>query len=179
MNFPSADKKIRALYYCFTDNTINFFGNILTHLYFKVCNSKEAPILKILRHERNILGIDNPPKLGIEIAQNQGLQPTNNVTLLASCESKAHSETILKFKKNRYFFKKFRKFSRTEKQFRHYYILFKPRQTENKRVHFYFKTVQIMRQDNQTNSFCLVESETTDLPLYSMYLESLDFVICL
>ena len=89
------DKKTRELYCGFTNDTINVIGKIVVRIQSNGWIAEDTPFFITTGHERNILGNDNLPRIGIEIDQRQPLLPVNNVTLPDLCKSNNHSDTIL------------------------------------------------------------------------------------
>ena len=65
----TVEKRIKDLYCGFTDDTINISGKIIVRTQSNEWISKETPFFITGGHERNILGNDNLPKLGIEVKQ--------------------------------------------------------------------------------------------------------------
>ena len=63
------EKGIKDLYCGFTDDTINIRVKIIVRTQSNGWVSGETPLLITDDHERNILGNDNLPKLGIEVKQ--------------------------------------------------------------------------------------------------------------
>ena len=69
------EKRIKDLYCGFTNGTINILGKIIVRTQSNGWISEETPFFITGGHERNILGNDNLPKLGIEISQRKCPQP--------------------------------------------------------------------------------------------------------
>ena len=69
------EKRIKELYCGFTNDTINILGKIIVRTQSNGWISDETPFFITGGHERNILGNDNLPKLGIEISQRKCPQP--------------------------------------------------------------------------------------------------------
>ena len=88
------DKKTRELYCGFTNDTINIIGKTVVKIQSNGWIADETSFFITSGHERNILGNDNLPQIGIE-AQRQPLLPVNNVTLPDVCKFNNHSDTIL------------------------------------------------------------------------------------
>ena len=63
------EKRIKDLYCGFTNDTINILGKIIVRTQSNGWISEDTPFFITGGHERNILGNDNLPKLGIEITQ--------------------------------------------------------------------------------------------------------------
>ena len=89
------DKKTRELYCGFTNDKINIIGKIEVRIQSNGWIAEETPFFITTGHERNILGNDSLPRIGIEIAQRQPPLPVNNVTLPDLRKSNNHSDTIL------------------------------------------------------------------------------------
>ena len=92
------DKKFRELYCGFTNDTINIIGKIIVRIQSNVWISEETLFLITTLHERNLLGNDNLPRIGIELAQRQPLLPVNNVRLPELWKLNTHSDAILNSK---------------------------------------------------------------------------------
>ena len=84
LKFRPADKKVRAPYCGFTYDTINIIGKVVVRIQCNGWISEETPFFITTGHERNILGNDNLPQIGIEIAQRQPLLPVNLVSTSGS-----------------------------------------------------------------------------------------------
>ena len=69
------EKRIKDLYCGFTNDTINILGKIIIRTQSNGWISEDTPFFITGGHERNILGNDNLPKLGIEITQRKCPQP--------------------------------------------------------------------------------------------------------
>ena len=69
------EKRIKDLYCRFTNDTINILGKIIIRTQSNGWISEDTPFFITGGHERNILGNDNLPKLGIEITQRKCPQP--------------------------------------------------------------------------------------------------------
>ena len=95
MKIHPVDKKTRELYGGFTNDTTNIIGKVTVRIQSNGWTADETPILITSGHERNILGNDNLPRIGIKIAQRQPLLPVNNVTLPELCKLNNHSDVIL------------------------------------------------------------------------------------
>ena len=74
------EKKIRDMYYGFTDDTINILENIIVRTQSNGWISEETPFFITGGHERKILGNDNLTKIGIEVKQKKCPQPTGSVS---------------------------------------------------------------------------------------------------
>ena len=61
------EERIKDLYSAFTDDNINILGKIIVRTQSNGWISEETPFFIPGGHERNILGNDNLPKLGIEV----------------------------------------------------------------------------------------------------------------
>ena len=70
------DKRIKDLYCGFTDDTISIIGKIIVRTQSNGWISEETPFFITGAYERNILGIDIPPKLGIEVTQKKSPNQT-------------------------------------------------------------------------------------------------------
>ena len=68
-------KRMKDLYCGFTNDTINILGKIIVRTKSNGWISEETPFFITGGHERNILGKDNLPKLGIEVTQRKCPQP--------------------------------------------------------------------------------------------------------
>ena len=67
------EKKIRELYCGFIKDTINIIGKVVVRLQSNGWIEEETPFFITSEHEKIILGNDNLPRIGIEIAQRQPL----------------------------------------------------------------------------------------------------------
>ena len=65
------EKRIRDQNCGFTDDTINIVGTVIVRTQSNGWINEETPFFITWGHERNILGNDNLPKLGIEVKQNK------------------------------------------------------------------------------------------------------------
>ena len=63
------EKRIKDLYCGFTDDTINILGKIIVRTQSNGWINEKTPVFITGGHERNILGNDNLPKLGIEMTK--------------------------------------------------------------------------------------------------------------
>ena len=63
------DKTTRDLYCGFTDNAINITGKVKIPIFSNGWSDNDCQFFLTEGHERNILGNDNLPKVGIEISQ--------------------------------------------------------------------------------------------------------------
>ena len=94
----------------------------------------ETPFFITSRHERNILGNDNLPRIGIEIAQRQPLLPVNNISRPELCKLNTNSDTILiLYEEYKKYLTELRKYHWTEKN-THFHSPFKPIQTKGGRI---------------------------------------------
>ena len=85
-------------------------------------------------HERKILGNDNLPRIGIEIAQRQPLLPVNNITLPELCKLNNNSDKVLNlYHKYKGLFNRVGKIS-LDRKITHFHSPFKPIQTKGRRV---------------------------------------------
>ena len=69
------EKRIKDLYCGFTNDTINILGKIIVRKQSNGWISEDTPFFITGGHERNILGNENLPKLGIEVKQRKCPQP--------------------------------------------------------------------------------------------------------
>ena len=88
------EKKTRELYCGFANDTINIIGKVIVRLQSNGWIADETPFLITSGHERNILGNDNLPRIGIDIAQRQPLLPFNNISRPELCKLNNNSDTI-------------------------------------------------------------------------------------
>ena len=63
------DKSTRDLYCGFTDNAINITGKVKLPIFSNGWSDNDCQFFLTEGHERNILGNDNLPKVGIEVSQ--------------------------------------------------------------------------------------------------------------
>ena len=63
------DKATKDIYYGFTDSAINFCGKVILPIFSNGWSHNDCHFFLTEGHERNILGNDNLPKVGIEISQ--------------------------------------------------------------------------------------------------------------
>ena len=85
-------------------------------------------------HERNILGNDNLPRIGIEIAQRQPLLPVNKLSRPELCKLNSNSDTILNlYHKYKGLFNRVGK-KPLDRKIKHFHSPFKPIQTKGRRV---------------------------------------------
>ena len=75
LKIHALEKRIKDLYCGFTNDTINILGKIIARAQSNGWISKETPFFITGGNERNILGNDNLPKLGIEVTQRKCPQP--------------------------------------------------------------------------------------------------------
>ena len=74
------DKATKELYCGFTNNAINITGEVIVPIFSIGWSHKECHFFLTQGHERNILGNNNLPKVGIEISQKQFTTLTNKRT---------------------------------------------------------------------------------------------------
>ena len=74
------DKATKELYCGFTNNAINNTGKVIVPNFSNEWSHKECHFFLTQGHERNILGNDNLPKVGIEVSQKQYTTLTNKRT---------------------------------------------------------------------------------------------------
>ena len=63
------DKTTKELYCGFTDNAINISGKVILPIFSNGWSHNDCHFFLTNGHERNILGNDNLPKVGIEVSQ--------------------------------------------------------------------------------------------------------------
>ena len=63
------DKATKDLYCGFTDNAKNISGKMKLSIFSNGCSNNDCHFFLTEGHERNILGNDNLPKVGIEVSQ--------------------------------------------------------------------------------------------------------------
>ena len=80
LKFYPVDKRIRDLYCGFTDDTINVLVKVFVRTQSNACISEETPFFITCGYERNILGNDKLPKLGIEMKQKKFRQSICSVS---------------------------------------------------------------------------------------------------
>ena len=95
MKIQPVEKKTRELYCGFTNDTINIIGKVVVRLQSNGWIADETPFFITSGHERNILGNNNLPRIGIEIAQRQPLLPVNNISRPELCKLNNYSDTTL------------------------------------------------------------------------------------
>ena len=128
------EKKTRELHCGLTKNTINISENVVVRIQSNVWNADETPFAITSGHDRNILGKDNLPRIGIEIAQRQPLLPVNNITLPELCKLNNNSDTILNlFHKYKELYNRVGKIP-LDRKIIHFYSPFKPIQTKGRRL---------------------------------------------
>ena len=128
------EKKIRELYCGFTNDTINIIGKVVVRLQSNGWIADETPFFIPSGHERNILGNDNLPRIGIEIAQRQPLLPVINITRPELCKLNNYSDTILNlYHKYKGLFNRVGKIPLNRK-ITHFHSPFKPIRTKGRRV---------------------------------------------
>ena len=91
LKIQPVEKKTRELYCGFTNDTVNIIGKVVVRLQ----SADETPFFITSAHERNILGNDNLPRIGIEIAQRQPLLPVNIKSRPELCKLNNYSDTTL------------------------------------------------------------------------------------
>ena len=74
------DKATKELYCGFTNNAIKITGKVIVPIFSNGWSHKECHFFLTQGHERNILGNDNLPKVGIEVSQKQYTTLTNKRT---------------------------------------------------------------------------------------------------
>ena len=74
------DKATKELYCGFTNNAINITGEVIVPIFSNGWSHKECHFFLTQGHERNILGNNNLPKVGIEVSQKQSTTLTNKRT---------------------------------------------------------------------------------------------------
>ena len=129
------EKRIKDLYCGFTNDTINILGKIIVRTQSIGWISEEIPFFITGRHERNILGNDNLPKLGIEITQRkcpQRICMVNQPTLESEDKNlPSLSDKIFNEFKN--LFTRVGKIP-NDRKVSHFYTTFKPIQSKGRRV---------------------------------------------
>ena len=63
------DKATKDLHCGFTDNVINISGKVILPIFSNGWSNNDCHFFLTEGHERNILGFDNLPKVGIEVSQ--------------------------------------------------------------------------------------------------------------
>ena len=130
----SVEKKTRELYCGFTIDAINIIGKVIVKLKSNGWIADETPFFITSGHERNILGIDKLPRIGIEIAQRQPLLPVNNISRPELCKLNSNSDTILNlYHKYKRLFNRVGK-TPLDRKITHFHSPFKPIQTNGRRV---------------------------------------------
>ena len=74
------DQATKELYCGFTNNAINITGKVIVLIFSNGWFHRECHFFLTQGHERNILGNDNLPKVGIEVSQNDYILHTNKKT---------------------------------------------------------------------------------------------------
>ena len=74
------DKVTKELHCGFTNNALNITGKVIVPIFSNGWSHKECHFFLTQDHERNILGNDNLPKVGIEVSQKQYTTLTNKRT---------------------------------------------------------------------------------------------------
>ena len=93
-----------------------------------------TPFFITYGHESNILGNDNLPRIGIEIAQRRPLQPVNDNTRPELCKLNNNSDTIPSlYHKYKGLFNRVGKIP-LDRKFTLFHSPFKPIQTKGRRV---------------------------------------------
>ena len=134
LKIQPAEKKTRELYCGFTNDTINIIGKVVVRLQSNGWIADENPFFITSGHERNILGNDNLPRIGIEIAQRQPLLPVNNISRPELYKLNNYSDTTLNlYNKYKGLFNRVRKI-RLDRKVTHFHSPFKPIQTKGRRV---------------------------------------------
>ena len=129
------EKRIKDLYCGFTNHTINMLGKIFVRTQSNGWISEETPFIITGVHERNILGNDNLPKLGIEVTQRKCPQPicmVNQPTL----ESEYKNSPSLSDKIFNEFKEVFTRVGKipNDRKVSHFHSPFKPIQSKGRRV---------------------------------------------
>ena len=78
------DRATKELYCGFTDNAINITGKVILPIFSNRWSHRECHFLLTKGHERNILGNDNLPKVGIEASQKHFPLHTNKTLVSLS-----------------------------------------------------------------------------------------------
>ena len=129
------EKRIKELYCGFTNDTINILGKIIVRTQSNGWISEETPFFITGGHERNILGNDNLPKLGIEISQRKCPQPicmVNQPTLESEYKNlPSLSDNIFNEFKN--LFTRVGKIP-NDRKVTHFHTPFKPIQSKGRRL---------------------------------------------
>ena len=134
LKIQPVEKKTRELYYGFTNDTINIIGKVVVRLQSNGWTADETPFFITSGHERNILGNDNLPKIGIEIAQRQPLLPVNNISRPELCKLNNYSDTTLNlYHRYKGLFNRVGKIP-SDRKVTHFHSPFKPIQTKGRRV---------------------------------------------
>ena len=134
LKIQPVEKKIRELYCGFTNDTINIIRKVVVRLQSNGWIADKIPFFITSGHERNILGNDNLPRIGIEIAQRQPLLPVNNITRPELCKLNNYSDTILNlYHKYKGLFNRVAK-KPLDRKITHFHSPFKPIQMKGRRV---------------------------------------------
>ena len=134
LKIDPVDKKTRELYCGFTNETISIIGKVVVRIQSNGWIADKTPFFITSGHERNILGNDNLPRIGIEIAQRQPLLSVNNVKLPDLCKLNNHSDTILNlYHKYKGLFNRVGKIP-LDRKVSHFDSPFKPIQTKGRTV---------------------------------------------
>ena len=133
------EKRIKDLLYCgFTNDTINILGKIIVRTQSNGWISEETPFFITGGHERNILGNDNLPKLGIEISQRKCPQP---ICMISQPTLESEYKNLPSLSDN--IFNEFKDlFTRVgkipnDRKVTHFHTPFKPIQSKGRRVQFH------------------------------------------
>ena len=134
LKIQPVEKKTRELYCGFTNDTINNIGKVVVRLQSNGWTADETPFFITSGHERNILGNDNLPRIGIEIAQRQPLLPVNNISRTELCKLNNYSDTTLNlYHRYKGLFNRVGKIP-SDRKVTHFHSPFKPIQTKGRRV---------------------------------------------
>ena len=128
------EKKTRELYCGLTNHTINIIGKVIVRLQSNGWIADETPFFITSGHERNIMGNDNLPRIGIKIAQRQPPLPVNNISRPELCKLNSNSDTILNlYHKYKGLFNRVGKIP-LDRKITHFHSPFKPIQSKGRRV---------------------------------------------
>ena len=134
LKIQPVEKKTRELYCGFTNDTINIIGKVVKRLQSNGWIADETPFFITSGHERNILGNDNLPRIGIEIAQRQPLLPVNNISRPELSKLNNYSYTTLNlYHRYKGLFNRVGKIP-LDRKVTHFHSPFKPIQTNGRRV---------------------------------------------
>ena len=129
------EKKIKDLYCGFTNDTINILGKVIVRTQSNGWISEETPFFITGGHERNILGNDNLPKLGMKVTQRKCPQPicmVNQPTFESEYKN-LHSLSDKIFNEFKELFTRVGKIP-NDRKVTHFHSPFKPIQTKGRRV---------------------------------------------